>query len=63
MSDKKASWGKVSAAPKHAQKSVVAKSASSGWTMERLASKETKRTQTNSVSYYGMTVIYRHGKK
>lgn len=63
MSDKKTSWGKVSAAPKHAQKSVAAKSASSGWTMEKLAPGETKRTQTNSVSYSGMTVIYRNGKK
>ena len=63
MSEKKASWGKVSATPKFAKKSVVAKSASSGWTMERLAPRETKRTQTNSVSYSGMTVIFRNGKK
>ena len=63
MSEEKASWGKASAAPKYTQKSVAAKNASGGWTMERLAPRETKRTQTNSVSYSGMTVIYRNGKK
>ena len=63
MSEKEVSWGKASATPKSSKKSMSVKNICGGWTKERLTPKETKRTQTNSVSYTSMTVIYRHGKK
>ncbi len=63
MNNKKASWGKISTTPKTVHKCVASKAASSGWTRDRLTPKEIKKTQVNTVSYSGMTVIFRHGKK
>ena len=51
MDEKKASWGKNPIAPKTVHKHIASKAASSGWTIDRLTPKKTKKTQVNTVSY------------
>lgn len=62
MGDKKKSWGKANTAPKHT-KVITANARSGEWSMDRLLPMESKKTQVNVVSYSGMTILYRHGKK
>lgn len=63
MTDKKSTWGHSHTTPKTTKIAVHAKSASSGWTIDRLSPKTSPSTKCVKVSYAGMTVIRRNGKK
>lgn len=63
MSDKHSSWGHSHVIPKSPRKAVHAKSATGVWSVDRLKPKETSSTKSVKVSYSGMEVIRRNGKK
>lgn len=63
MSDKRSSWGHSHVTPKSSGKVVHAKSAVGVWSVDRLKPKETSSTKSVKVSYSGMTIIRRNGKK
>lgn len=64
MSEKRTSWGHTLVTPKSSGKVVHAKSVVAGaWSVDRLKPKETLSTKSVRVSYSGMEVIRRNGKK
>ena len=63
MTDKNSSWGHSNTTPKSSKAAVHAKSASGCWSVDRLTPKSVSSTKSAKVSYAGMTVIRRNGKK
>lgn len=63
MTDKGSSWGRSNITPKSSKVTVHVKSASGGWSAERLTPKNVSSTKCARVSYAGMTIIRRNGKK
>lgn len=63
MTEKRNSWGNSATTPKHSRTIVHAKAASGGWDADRLSPKTVSSTNSVKVSYAGMTVVRRNGKK